>query len=103
LEEKKDSLLKSIVDLIELLIAYVRQELKSTVDSSLAEPLRKAGKKVGIAIFVAFIMSVAAIFIAVGLFQLLATLLGATWIAYLVIGVILIIFGVVAGVRSKDV
>ena len=101
--EEKSSLLKSIVDLIELLIAYVRQELRSTVDKSLAEPLRKAGKKTGIAIFVAFIMSIAAIFIAVGLFQLLATIVGATWIAYLIIGTLLVIVGIIAGSRLKGI
>ena len=101
MEENKNSLLKSIVDLIELLIAFIRQELKSAVDSGLAEPLKKAGKKTGIAIAVGFIMGIAAIFIAVGLFQLVATLVGATWIAYLIIGVLLIIFGVIVSVGSR--
>ena len=103
MEENKNSLLKSIVDLIELLIAFVRQELKSAVDSSLAEPLKKAGKKTGIAIAVGFIMGIAAIFIAVGLFQLLATIVGATWIAYLIIGTLLVIVGIIAGSRSKGI
>ncbi len=103
MEEKKSSLLKSIVDLIELLIAYLRQELKSAVDDSLTRPLKRAGRKAGLAIVAGVLMSIASIFIAVGLFQLLAVLVGATWIAYLIIGAILVIFVIVIIQKSKGI
>ena len=40
------------------------------------------------------LFALAAIFLAVGAFQLLAEIVGATWIAYLIIGGILIVAGV---------
>ncbi len=93
-EENKKSVSELFAELLELTSGYVRQEVKNTVEHSIARPLRSAGRWAALALAASTLFALAAIFLAVGAFQLLAEIVGATWIAYLIIGGILIVAGV---------
>lgn len=100
--QEKKTISQLIVELIELTNAYIRQELRKTFDSSLARPAKKLGRWMGLAAVASTLFALAAIFIAVGAFQLLAELVGAAWIAYLIIGGILFLAGLAtAGAMSS--
>ena len=92
-EENKKSVSELIAELSELTSGYIRQEIKSTVEHSVARPLRNAGRWVALALAASTLITLAAIFLAVGAFQLLAEIVGATWIAYLIIGGVLLVAG----------
>ncbi len=85
----KKSFSELIIELIELTQTFFRQELKSTIDNIVVGPLKKVGFWLALTLVAATLFSLALIFLAVGAFQLLATLVGATWMAYLIIGVVL--------------
>lgn len=90
----KKSFSELIVELIELTQTFFRQELKSTIDNIVVGPLKKVGFWLALTLVTATLFSLALIFLAVGAFQLLATLVGATWIAYLIIGAVLFLVAV---------
>ena len=92
-EENRKSVSELIAELLELTSGYARQEIKNTVEHSIARPLRSAGRWAALALATSTLFALAAIFLAVGAFQLLAIIVGATWIAYLVIGGILLAAG----------
>lgn len=94
-------MIKLIVELIELASLYVRQQVKMTMDKSVADPLRKAGLAVAAAILSAVIFGLAAIFITVGLFLLFVRIVGAAWIAFLITGIVLLIAGAIASRRGR--
>ncbi len=94
-EEEKKSATGLFVELVDLISRYLRQEVKSTIESLIVGPMKKIGFWVALTIVAATFFSLAIIFLAVGAFQLLATLVGATWIAYLIVGLILFLGGVV--------
>ncbi|KKL20654.1 hypothetical protein LCGC14_2453290 [marine sediment metagenome] len=73
----------------------MRQEIKSAIESLIVGPAKKVGFWMALTIVAATFFSLAIIFLAVGAFQLLATLVGAAWIAYLIIGSILFVGGVI--------
>ncbi len=93
-EENKKPVSELITELLELTVGYIRQEIKSTIEHSVARPLRSAGRWAALALAASTLFALAAIFLAVGAFQLLAEIVGATWIAYLVIGGILLVAGI---------
>ena len=93
-EENKKSVSELIAELFELTSDYIRQEIKSTVEHSVARPLRNAGRWVALALGASTLLALAAIFLAVGAFQLLAEIVGAAWIAYLIVGGVLLAAGV---------
>lgn len=104
-EENKKSVSELATEVLELTSGYIRQEIKSTVEHSLARPIRRAGRWAALAMAASTLFALAAIFLAVGAFQLLAELVGAAWIAYLIIGGVLLAVGigtVVAMVKGKD-
>ncbi|MBE0447305.1 MAG: hypothetical protein IBX64_04260 [Actinobacteria bacterium] len=86
------SLIESILDLIDLISAYVSQQIKRTVDNSVAKPIGVAARKAAFLVLSFTLFSLAVIFIAVGLFLLLATLVGYV-LAYFIVGAILILGG----------
>lgn len=83
-----------IMELLELLSAYVRQELRAAVDSGLVRPLRNVGRWLALVTVASTLFALSCIFLAVGAFQLLARLVGAPWIAYLIVGGVLFIGGI---------
>ncbi len=93
-EENKKSISELIGELLELASGYFRQETRSIVENSIARPLRKAGRWVALALVASTLFALAVIFLTVGAFQLLAELVGATWIAYLIIGGVLLVLGI---------
>lgn len=74
------------IELVQLVNRFLRQQLQETIDQSVARPIRNAGRSAALAILAAGITVLAIIFLAVGLFQLLASMVGAAWIAYLIVG-----------------
>ncbi|MBS3909208.1 MAG: phage holin family protein [Actinobacteria bacterium] len=95
------TLVESILDLFEVSSTYLRQQVKQVVDESVAGPIGIAAKKAAFIILAFTLFSIAAIFISVGLFLLLATLVGYI-LAYLIIGVVLVIFGAILAWRAMD-
>lgn len=93
-ETTKDAktLIESVLELIDLISTYIRQQARMIVDQSIAGPIASAGRKAALFIFAFSLFSLAAIFVAVGLFLALASLVGFI-LAYLIIGALLIIVG----------
>lgn len=91
--EKGKSVSELTAELLDLTSAYARQEIKATIESGVVRPLRKLGRWLALATVASTLFALASIFIAIGAFQLLATLVGATWIAYLIIGGLLFLGG----------
>ncbi|HZD59341.1 MAG TPA: hypothetical protein VE439_02655 [Anaerolineae bacterium] len=86
------SLIESILNLIDLISIYVRQQTKRTVDQSITRPIGNAARSAAFLILSFSLFSIAAIFIAVGLFLLLAFLVGYI-LAYFIVGVLLVLAG----------
>ena len=99
--KQEKSLIELVVELIDLFARYVRQQIKLAVDSGIAAPLKKAGFAAAVAILSAVIFGLAAIFITVGLFLLLIRIVGAAWIAFLIVGVVLLLVGAVIMRRGR--
>ncbi|MDP2210333.1 MAG: phage holin family protein [Candidatus Aquicultor sp.] len=95
------SLVESILDLFEVSSTYVRQQVKQVVDESIAGPIGTAAKKAAFIMLAFTLFSIAAIFISVGLFLLFATLVGYI-LAYLSIGIVLVIFGAILVWQAMD-
>lgn len=102
--EKTKSVSELTTELIDLTNGYVRQEIRATVDGSVVRPLKRAGRWLALVTVASTLFALASIFLAVGAFQLLATIVGATWIAYLIIGGILLLAGagLAAALMRKD-
>ena len=83
---KEESVADLVLDVIALANQYLRQEVQAVVDKAIIDPARRLGFWLGFTIVAATLFALAAIFLSVGAFQLLATLVGAAWIAYLIIG-----------------
>lgn len=92
--EDEKTLIESILNLIDLVSVYLRQQVKRIVDESIAGPISAAGRKAALFILAFSLFSLSSIFIAVGLFLSLAKLVGFIF-AYLIIGALLIITGLI--------
>jgi hypothetical protein len=88
-------LIDLVIELIDQIAAYIKQNAKQIVDESIAKPLQNAGRKAGLFFFAFVVFSIASIFVAVGLFLAFASVVGYP-VAYLLIGIILIIAGLLA-------
>lgn len=87
-QEQKEGLGHQVVDFVDLTNAYLRQEIKKTVEGSILTPFARFGRWFALVILAAGLLVLALVFIAIGIFQLLATVVEATWIIYLMIGAI---------------
>lgn len=94
-DKKNKTVLELLVEFMELLIAFIGQQTRHTIERSVSGPLKDTGQKVAIAVASGFIFGIASIFIAVGLFQLLAELVGSTWLVFLIIGFLLTVVGII--------
>lgn len=104
-EKKGESIVDLVLELVDLCRRYLSQEAQAVVDKALIGPARRVGRWLALTIVAATLFALAAIFLSVGAFQLLATLVGAAWIAYLIIGGILFIGAagiMMAGKRPGD-
>lgn len=95
------SIVESVLDLFEVSSTYVRQQVKQVVDESIAGPIGTAAKKAAFIMLAFTLFSIAAIFLAVGFFLLFATLVGYI-LAYLIIGLVLVIFGGILVWQAMD-
>ncbi len=82
----------SVLELVDLITLYVKKQAKSIVDQSITGPIGNAAKKAAFMILAFSLFSLAAIFIAVGLFLSLVSITGYI-LAYLIIGILLTIAG----------
>ncbi|MEW5706227.1 MAG: hypothetical protein AB1743_05460 [Actinomycetota bacterium] len=88
------TLIESILRLIDLASLYIRQQLKNIVEQGISVPIKSAGRTAAFFILAFSLFSLASIFIAIGLFLLLASFVGHI-IAYLVVGALLAIAGAI--------
>lgn len=88
------TVIDSVLELVDLITLYVKKQAKSIVDQSIAGPIGAAARKAAFMILAFSLFSLAAIFIAVGLFLSLVSLTGYI-LAYLIIGILLIIAGLI--------
>ncbi len=102
--KKTKSVSELTAELIDLTNGYVRQEINAIVAGSVIRPLKRLGRWLALVTVASTLFALASIFLAVGAFQLLATVVGATWIAYLIIGGILLLGGAgfAAALMRKD-
>lgn len=87
--DKEKSLLELLAELVELVNEFVRQQIGATVDKGIVRPIKTAGLWAALTMLAAVVTALAVIFIVVGLFLLLIRLVGAAWIAFLVVGSLL--------------
>jgi VIT1/CCC1 family predicted Fe2+/Mn2+ transporter len=85
-------LIDSIIELIDLVALYIRQNAKKIIEEGVAKPLQAAGRAAGLFLFAFTVFSIASIFLAVGVFLALASLIGYP-AAYILIGIVLLIIG----------
>ena len=88
------TIIDSVLELIDLVTLYFKKQIKSIVDQSITKPIRTAARKAAFMILAFSLFSLAAIFTAVGLFLSLASLTGYI-LAYLIIGILLVIAGLI--------
>jgi len=93
-------LIDSVIELIDQIAAYIKQNAKQIIDESIAKPLQSAGRKAGLFFFAFVVFSIASLFVSVGLFLAFTSIVGYP-IAYLTIGGVLIIAGLLALRASK--
>lgn len=87
--EKERSVIELVLELIDLTAQYLRQQAREIVEGAVIEPAKRIGAWLAFTIVASTLFALAAVFLSVGLFQLLARLVGAAWIAYLIIGAVL--------------
>ncbi|NCO65616.1 MAG: hypothetical protein COW32_07650 [Candidatus Aquicultor secundus] len=88
------TIIDAILELFDLVMAYVRQQITMIVKQNITGPIGTAARKAAFFILAFTFFSIASIFVAVGFFLLLASLIGYI-LAYLSIGAVLIIGGIV--------
>lgn len=98
-DQQREGVLKTAAELIELVTKYFKEQASFIAYDSFFGPLEGFKKRFAAGIISSFIFGVAAIFISVGLLLLLTTYV-TPWVAYLSIGVILLITG--SAVRRKE-
>jgi hypothetical protein len=91
-----------IAETLELMARYVREQADDVVQRSVVKPLQKLGGYLGLGIVAAFMAGTGLVFMAIGLFQGLAALVGSTWAAWLIVAsVYLLVAVVMVAVRIK--
>jgi VIT1/CCC1 family predicted Fe2+/Mn2+ transporter len=85
-------LIDSVIELIDLVALYIRQNAKKIIEEGVAKPLQAAGRAAGLFLFAFTVFSIASIFLAVGVFLALASLIGYP-ASYILIGIVLLIIG----------
>ena len=93
-------LVDSILELIDLVAQYARQQAQQVVDESIVKPIQKAGRIAGLFIFAFTAFAIALLFIVVGVFIAFANLVGYS-LAFIIIGVVLVINGAIALSQMK--
>jgi membrane-bound ClpP family serine protease len=99
-EKRRKSILDLILELVELLNKYFKQQLLEVISESVIDPLTRAGRKVGFWILTFTLFAIASIFIAVAVFLILVQIIGSYSIAYLIVGVVFIIAGILVGRKA---
>lgn len=90
-----------VIELVELMVKYVREQAQSIAYDSFFAPMEQAKKKLFGAIIGAFAIGIALIFLGIGFVFTLMLFLPA-WAAYLLIGAVLLVIGIVASSRGKN-
>ena len=83
------SVIELVLELIDLTAQYLRQQAREIVKGAVIEPAKRIGAWLAFTLVASTLFALAAVFLSVGLFQLLARLVGAVWLAYLIIGAVL--------------
>jgi membrane-bound ClpP family serine protease len=99
-EKRRKSILDLILELVELLNKYFKQQLLEVISESVIDPLTTAGRKVGFWILTFTLFAIASIFIAVAVLLILVQIIGSYSIAYLIVGAAFIIAGVLVGRKA---
>lgn len=90
-----------VIELVELMVKYVREQAQFIAYDSFFAPMEQTKKKIFGAIVGAFAIGVSFIFLGIGFVFGLMVFLPA-WAAYLLIGVVLLVVGIVAASRGKN-
>ncbi len=89
------SLSDLIVELVNVVSKYLRQESKETLESSVIKPLNHMKDRMIFGIIAAFLIGLSAIFVSVAVFLLLVKVVGSYWLGLGIIGIILLVGGFV--------
>lgn len=87
------TIMDAVFELFDLVMVYVRQQVKLIVEQNITRPITIASRKAAFFLLAFTFFSIASLFVAVGFFLLLASLIGYI-LAYLSIGAILILGGI---------
>ncbi|MHB8840810.1 MAG: phage holin family protein [Candidatus Aquicultor sp.] len=88
------TIIDAVLELFDLVMTYARQQITMIVEQNITRPIGTAARKAAFFILAFTFFSIASIFVAVGFFLLLASLIGYI-LAYLSIGAVLILGGIV--------
>lgn len=99
--KQEESVLDLLFELIDLSRRYARQEIQVVIERALLSPARRLGLLLAFTIVAATLFALSSIFLAVGAFQLLARLVGAAWIAYLIVGFMLLAVAIILAAAGR--
>ena len=88
-ESKKITAL--LLETFELILVYLNQQVGKLVEENIAAPIKAAGYLAAKYIIVAVFLAMAAVFITVGSFLLLVELVGSVWVAFMIVGAVLLL------------
>ncbi len=94
-------IISTLLEAVEMIKTYLAQELKSLVDENLIEPLMIAKSKIFSSVMAAISLSLALAFLSVAAFLVLVDLIGSYPIAYLIVGVVFLILGLIFAKKAK--
>ncbi|HDP70299.1 MAG TPA: hypothetical protein ENN38_05790 [Actinobacteria bacterium] len=89
------SLSDLIVELVNIVSKYLRQESKETLESSVIKPLNHMKDRMIFGIIAAFLIGLSVIFVSVSVFLLLVKAVGSYWLGLGTVGIILLVGGFV--------
>lgn len=92
---------KQAIELIELTVQYVREQAQAIAYDSFFAPMELAKRKLFAGIIGGFAIGISLIFLAIGFVYLLMVFMPA-WSAYLLIGALLLAFGVLVNLKGKN-
>jgi len=98
----KNNISNQLFELLELAVRYGNQQVRALVEKNVTAPIKSAGIILARTIITAVILAMATIFITVGLFLLLVKLVGSTWLAFLLVGAVLLFGAFFTTVFKKD-
>lgn len=93
-KSSQPSLAVLLAQLVELMKRYLKAHLSEFINNTVTVPLKKIARFLGFTIIFSSLMSLAFIFFTVALVLLLAKAVGSTWLALIIISLVLMFMSI---------